>query len=120
MQTQETKNQNGTRARHNGASLNRTVAPPIDILENDEEVVILADVPGASLDSIVVEVHGSQLTIEATSATLPEGRSLRRTVSLPTKLDAERVGASLDAGVLRVRLPKRAEERPRRIEVKSQ
>ena len=104
-----------------------TVAPPVDVYENGDELLVVADVPGASHDGIDVQLEKGQLSIlarridETTSApVVTEYRShdYFRVFSVPQGIDASKIDAQLTAGVLRLRLPKSDSLKPRRIEVR--
>ena len=104
-----------------------TVAPPVDIYENGDELLVVADVPGASHDGIDVQLEKGQLTIlarrggETTGAPVASEyrpRDYFRVFSVPQGIDASKIDAQLTAGVLRLRLPKSESLKPRRIEVK--
>jgi HSP20 family molecular chaperone IbpA len=107
-----------------------SVVPPVDVYEDDGSITLLADLPGASRDRLHVRVDGETLSIEAEAVTpTPEGMELvyaeaqvpsyRRQFTLSRELDASRIEASLKDGVLRLRIPKSEEAKPRRIEVKA-
>jgi HSP20 family molecular chaperone IbpA len=104
-----------------------TVVPPVDVYENGEELLLVADVPGARHDGIDVQFEKGQLTIQArrTEETLraPVSTEYRprdyfRAFSVPQGIDASKIDARLNAGVLWLRLPKSESLKPRRIEVK--
>ena len=104
-----------------------TVAPPVDVYENANELLVMADVPGASHDGIDVQLEKGQLAIFARRtdegagdavATEYRPRHYFRVFSVPQGIDALKIDAQLTAGVLRLRLPKSESLRPRRIEVK--
>jgi HSP20 family molecular chaperone IbpA len=104
-----------------------TVAPPVDVYENGDELLVVADVPGASPDGIDVQLEKGQLTILARRgggttgapvATEHRPRDYFRAFSVPQGIDASKIDAQLTAGVLRLRLPKSESLKPRRIEVK--
>jgi HSP20 family protein len=103
--------------------------PPVDIEETEDAWVVEADVPGVDRRDINVEVRDSELTISGEIKEQERRGVLRRRtrrrgrfeyrVTLPAGADREGIDASLDEGVLRVRIPKSEESRPRRIDVKS-
>jgi HSP20 family protein len=104
-----------------------TVAPPVDVYENGDELLVVADVPGASHDGIDVQLEKGQLTILAKRVDGTAGnpvaaeyrsRDYFRVFSVPQGIDASKIDAQLTAGVLRLRLPKSESLKPRRIEVK--
>lgn len=96
------------------------VAPPVDIFENENEVLLVADMPGVSRESLSVEIDRNELRIEATRDRRV-GRvssDFRRRFTLPDGIDASKVSAQLENGVLRLHLPKSEQVKARRIEVK--
>jgi HSP20 family molecular chaperone IbpA len=99
-----------------------TIAPPVDIFENKDEILILADLPGVTPEALSVNVDKDQLTIEAHRAQVAsDERSFdyRRTFVVPRGLDADKISATLVNGVLKLTLPKPAALKPRQIEVKA-
>jgi HSP20 family molecular chaperone IbpA len=105
------------------------VVPPVDVFENESGITLLADLPGVSREHLGVRVDGDSLLIEATAtAAGPENMELvygeaqlpcyRRQFTLSRELDASRIEAALNDGVLRLSIPKLEEARPRRIEVR--
>jgi HSP20 family protein len=104
--------------------------PPMDIFEDAEGITIEADMPGVAKDRLHVQVEANTLLIEGeVQVDLPETaealyadvRSTRysRSFTLSSELQADNIDASLKDGVLRLRIPKQPEQRPRRIEVKT-
>jgi HSP20 family molecular chaperone IbpA len=102
----------------------RTVAPPVDVYENRDELVLVADVPGISADNLELRIEKEVLTLEAKRPQKGDGSdALRfdyeRRFFLPRGLDAARVEASVARGVVTIRLPKAETAKPRRIQVRS-
>jgi len=110
-----------------------TVTPLVDVFENATEILVWADVPGATLDGIDVHVDKGQLTLFARRADRAAGDAVakaapveteqrtydyQRVFAVPAGIDATKIEAELSAGVLKVRLPKSEALKPRRIEVK--
>ncbi len=102
------------------------VAPRVDIYENDEEVLLLADLPGVSQDSLSIHLDKDELTLQATARQASTRSPLRgefapvayrRAFLVPAGIDAERVSADLKQGVLWLHLPKSAALKPRQIQV---
>ena len=104
--------------------------PPTDIFEDDEGITLQMDVPGASKERLSLQVNRDRLDVEAeVRIEMPENieavyadlRSTRyqRTFALSSELETDKVDASLKDGVLTLRIPKRAELRPRKIEVRA-
>lgn len=107
---------------------NRAVAPPVDVYENREEFLLVADMPGIDKDALRIHLDKGQLTLEATRPETASGKLLaaeirythyRRAFSVPQGIDVDKVSADLQAGVLRVHLPKSAAVKPRQIQVRS-
>jgi HSP20 family protein len=92
------------------------VLPRADVYENATELLVVFDVPGAVKDQVDVRVEQNELVVDARRA---DGIAFQRTFKLPDGIDNAEVAASLDGGILRVRLPKAAQKRARRIEIKS-
>lgn len=104
--------------------------PPVDISEDDSGITLIADLPGASRETLSLDVDGDTLTIEAPialeesdelKAVYAEVRSgrYRRSFTLSRELDSSHIDATLKDGVLTLRLPKLEQARPRRIEVRA-
>jgi len=105
------------------------LVPPVDIVENDVGITLLADMPGVSKERLGVRVDGDNLLIEGSAEVkVPEQLELlhseirnpyfRRSFTLSRELDPSKIEASLRDGVLRLHIPKAEEARPRRVEVK--
>ena len=106
----------------------RSVAPPVDIYEDKEGLVVVADVPGADVSGLEVKVDQGILTIEAKTQPLGFGQPVQREFELvsffrqfqlPEKVAADHISADLTNGVLKLRLPWAPETKPRRIEVRT-
>lgn len=106
------------------------IPPPVDIWEDKEGITLCADMPGVSKDRLDVRMDGKNLIVEGqlqlelsqkADALYADVRSsvYRRSFALSSELETEKIEASLKDGVLTVRIPKRAELRPRKIEVKA-
>jgi HSP20 family protein len=108
----------------------RFVAPPVDIYEDDQGLVVLADLPGADPGALDVRVERGILTIQARAGTAqttsgePVYREydltgFHRQFQLPEEVDPARIEAELKQGVLTLRLPRAAPAQPRRIQVRT-
>ena len=106
-------------------------SPALDVSETDDAVLVHAEIPGIDPKELDIAVVGDTLTIrgEKKDETEREGRnfhrverrygSFTRSLRLPTPVDAEHVTARAAAGVLEIRLPKKEEARPKRIQIKT-
>lgn len=103
-------------------------APHVDIYETEQEVAVIADMPGVTVDGIDLSLEDNILTIQghrppqkqSGRVILEEyeiGHYLRRFTVAET-IDQDRIEAALSDGVLTVRLPKAKPAQPRKIEVK--
>ena len=103
--------------------------PPVNIFEDAEGITLEADMPGVSKERLRLQVDKDALLVEGEiQFPMPEGmealyadvRATRysRSFALSSELDIDGIDASLKDGVLRLRIPKRAEVRPRKIEVR--
>jgi HSP20 family protein len=106
------------------------IRPAVDIFETGEGITLTADMPGVSRERLNLRIDGNTLLVEGDvrlaladgmEALHAEVRSTmyRCSFVLSQELDGGQVEANLKDGVLTVRIPKRAELRPRRIEVRS-
>ena len=120
---------------HSGAASHRAsedaFSPLVDIYETqDGTLILLAEVPGATNDSLDVRVDKGVLTIQA-SAAVPEfgdeygrtytgfvGGEYFRAFALSDEIDREKIEASLADGLLTLRLPRAAAAKTRKIEIK--
>jgi HSP20 family protein len=102
--------------------------PPIDIYEDDEGLVLEADLPGVSIDTLELQIQDNKLTLFGrVKRTEPEGAVIRhqeyavgdflRSFILSDEVDYDRISAKMNNGVLRIVLPKASSVQPRRIEV---
>jgi HSP20 family molecular chaperone IbpA len=102
--------------------------PPVDVIEDATGITLYADLPGVSRERLNLRVESDTLTIEGElSLPVPQGMQAghaevqaphyRRSFTLSKELDADKIGAELSQGVLRVRIPKAEHAQPRRIEV---
>jgi HSP20 family molecular chaperone IbpA len=104
----------------------RYIAPPVDIYETQDGLVVLADLPGVAQEALDVRVDNNVLTIRGQARhTIPGDVTYReyelvnffRQFELSDKVDQHRISAELKCGVLTLQLPKAAEAKPRQIEV---
>jgi len=105
--------------------------PAIDVSETDTEVTVRAEVPGIAAKDLDISVSGRILSIagekEEKSETREEGYcccerrfgSFCRSVDLPDWVDADKINAESDNGVVTIHLPKKPGAKPKQIEVKT-
>lgn len=105
------------------------IVPPADVFEQTEGITLQLDMPGVDKDRLNLQANRDTLLIEGTARLdMPEGMTAlyadvrstiyRRSFVLSDELESDKTEAILKDGVLTVRIPKRAELRPRRIQVR--
>ena len=104
--------------------------PAIDVAEQDEAIVVRAEVPGCKAEDIEISVHGNVLTISGEKKAEQEQKekgyyyvestygSFRRELNLPTDVDADNIEAVCKEGVLSITLPKAARAKAVKVKVK--
>jgi HSP20 family protein len=105
------------------------VFPPVNIYDDGESFLVRAEMPGVDKDSLEVTARGEQVTLRGERVVEPagatasyhrrerEGGRFRRVVTLPQRVDADKVSASYRNGILEVVLPRVSEEKPRKIQI---
>lgn len=92
----------------------------IDVYENENELLLLADLPGVPAEGLDVRVENGELTILGRRAGEREKVQYKRVFALDDAgFDLDKVAARQQNGVLELRLPKAAQKRARKIEVKA-
>jgi HSP20 family protein len=109
----------------------RTLVPPVDIIERENDVVVKAVVPGVSEDDLNIEVIGDTLTIRGESRETKEDKkenyfyrewrygTFLRSMTLPAGLKTDKVDAELENGMLTLTIPKAETAKPKAIKVKA-
>jgi HSP20 family molecular chaperone IbpA len=104
------------------------VAPLVDIAENDQEILLYADMPGVDRKDISINIDNGRLSLSGVREVKPVGAinweefgdiEYRRTFSVPQTIDVSAVNAELKDGVLLLHLPKSEAAKPRQIEIKA-
>jgi HSP20 family protein len=103
--------------------------PELDIYEDENSIVVSADLPGMKADNIDVSVSGNMLSISGEKKKEEEkkGRSyyrlekssgsFSRRIELPSAVDSKKISASYKDGVLEVTLPKVEKAKPKKVKV---
>lgn len=106
-----------------------TLTPAVDVVENKDNLVVTADLPGINKDDIDISITNSVLTIKGEKQDEEEtddkkvyrreswSGSFQRTVTLPNTVDPDKVKAEMKNGVLNITLPKKEEAKPKKIDV---
>lgn len=103
------------------------VLPEVNIFETKDGYVVEAEMPGVNKDGLEITLQGNEITLvghrrndAVTGMPLFRERSLadyRRVFELDPAIDASKIAAKMDQGVLTLTLPKSEEVKPRRISV---
>lgn len=106
-----------------------TLTPACDVYENQDELLVIADVPGIEADALQIHLDKGELTLEARREhSAQEGAFLgaewtscdfRRRFALPGGVDAGKISAELKDGVMYLHLPKSETLKPRKIAVRA-
>jgi len=106
------------------------VWPAMDVAEEDEAIMVRAEVPGCKAEDIEISAYGNTLTISGEKKHSEEKKeknyyhvessygSFRRELTLPTDIDAAKIDAACKDGVLNITLPKAEKARAVKIKVK--
>jgi HSP20 family protein len=109
----------------------RRWVPAMDLAETEEELVLTADLPGLSEEDVAIEIKDGVLTVSGERRESREDKGkgyhrverstgrFSRSLAMPDGVDADRVQASFDRGVLEVRIPKPEERKPHRVSIGS-
>ena len=106
----------------------RQVVPLVDIYENDDEILLHAEMPGVKKNDIAVNIDNGNLTLSGLRSIVHEGAAeweefgnieYQRAFSVPQTIDVDRVKAELKDGILALHLPKSEAAKPRTIEIKA-
>ena len=106
-----------------------TFVPPVDIYEDEHSITLKLEIPGINEKDIDIRLENNTLTVRGERSFEKEEKeenfhrierrygSFARSFTLPNTVDPENVEASYENGVLRVKLAKRAEAKPKQIKV---
>lgn len=109
----------------------RTYVPGVDIVENERELRLMADMPGVKAENLSIDYERGVLTIHGAVTTRQDAEKTQflireygvgdycRTFQIGEAIDATRIEAGLRDGVLTLRLPKREEVLPRKIAIQA-
>jgi HSP20 family protein len=105
-------------------------SPSCDIYETDNEIVVKAEIPGVKKEDVKVSLQDGLLTISGERKFEEETKkenylrvergygSFTRSFTLPSSVDAKKIGAEFKDGMLEVKLQKSEEAKPKEVEIK--
>ncbi len=103
--------------------------PAVNVLHSPDEIVVQCELAGVEKEQVALSITGETLVVKGTKAPPAEEEALHyqrrergigefsRTIVLPDKVDADKVVATLENGVLEIHLPKSEAAKPRKIAV---
>ena len=100
--------------------------PAADIYETESGFLLALDLPGIDREALEIDAEDNRLIVKGTRMITeskqhrterPRGKFLR-TFSVPGSVDQSKIGAEYKDGVLQIRLPKRTEQKPKKIDIK--
>ena len=114
---------------HDEALTSTAFAPPVDVYEDEHGVTLKIEVPGIDEKDIDVRIENNTLTVHGERKFDKEEKeenyrrverqygSFTRSFTLPNTVDSESVSATYDKGVLKIKLAKKAEAKPKQIKI---
>ncbi len=105
-------------------------APPIDVVESSDKVIVNAELPGMKVEEVELSVDDGVLTLKGERSFSEEVKEenlhrieraygyFERRIALPKTIDPDKITASYTDGVLRIELPKAEETRPKQISIR--
>lgn len=121
----------GTMLRNGTGDATAKFLPTMDLAETAEGFEISVDLPGIKPEDVKLELHDGQLLISGKRESTTEKKdknyhyterasgSFMRAIALPGDVDADKIDANYEHGVLVVKLPKSAKAQPKKIEIRS-
>ncbi len=103
-------------------------SPALDLYQSNDNVIAVVELPGMRKEDIDISLHDNTLTISGERKRESKGDenaerteryvgTFRRSIALPTRVDANKVSATYEDGILKVTLPKAEEAKPKQIQV---
>ena len=106
-------------------------APAMEMYEKDDHIIVRAELPGVKKEDVDVSISGDMLTLRGerkTSEEVSEGDyyrselcygSFSRSITLPAAVNAKKVEASYEDGILEIKVPKAEEAKPTKVQIKA-
>lgn len=122
----ERNDDRSVQSREETRSMEKYIKPAVNIIETEEGLVLIADLPGATKEALDVNVEKGILTISAPAERSMPGRPVYaefelapyyRQFAIPESLDHEKARADYANGILTLRVPRAEVAKPRRIRI---
>lgn len=97
----------------------REVTPPVDIYENEQELLLVADLPGIDAGGLDIKLEPPELRIEGRRGSNDSTVTFTRAFRIGEAIDPDGISAELGSGVLKVHLKKSRALQPRKVEVRA-
>jgi HSP20 family protein len=122
------RDSDGSEGREEGLT-STMFAPPVDVYEDEHNVVLKVEVPGIDEKDIDIRLENNTLTVHGERKFEKEEKeenyrrverqygSFTRTFTLPPTVDTQNIQANYDKGILKIKLAKKAEAKPKQIKV---
>ena len=106
------------------------IAPPVDVAETTEEILVKVEVPGIDEKDLSLTLSGDNLLIKGERKAEKEEKDkhfhrkerwqglFQRVIALPVSVDQEKISAEYKKGVMEIHLPKKPEVKPKEIPIK--
>ena len=113
----------------NEALMTTGFAPAVDVYEDEQAIIVKMEVPGIEMKDLDVRLENNMLTVEGERKFEKEEKeenfhrierrygSFTRSFTVPNTIEPESISADCENGVLKIRLPKKAEAKPKQIKV---
>lgn len=108
----------------------RKIIPPVDIYETQNEVILIADIPGVSKENLKLDIDNDELSIKGPFLEKDTGGEklldeciygeYYRTFAIGDAIDKEKIAAKLENGVLTLTFPKLEKVKPRKINIEAE
>jgi HSP20 family protein len=106
--------------------------PPLNIWSSENDILIMAEMPGIEADKLDIAVMNDSVTISGSRQEEQPGEGeayhrqershgrFSRSLKLPFRVDSSKVDARYEKGILKISLPRREQDKPKRIQIKAE
>jgi HSP20 family protein len=114
------------------ATAERPTTLALDVRESNDDITVKASLPGVKPENVDISITGGTLTVKGEMREEKEEKegeyhvrerrygAFRRSITLPTLVNAEKAEAEFEAGILNLTLPKAEEVKPKSIKIKAE